>query len=107
MFHRICAKAGLNHKKGWGWHMLRHSLVTLFDALLPVNRLSPTLLADYSGWRRKSSAKHFDNVEMIAEYRRPEILYTDPFGVDKVIYDIHPFLPLWKEKPAGKVQVKD
>ncbi|MDD4984456.1 MAG: hypothetical protein PHQ43_01505 [Dehalococcoidales bacterium] len=98
MFRRICVKAGLEHQPGWGWHGIRHTLTTMIAAALPKNNLDPALIADYSGWSRKSMGGFFGGVAMVGVYRHPEILDTDPFGIDKVIYSIHPFLPLWQKK---------
>ena len=98
MFKRICGKAGLQHQHGWGWHGIRHTLTTMIAASLPKNNLDPALIADYSGWSRKSMGGFFGGVAMVGIYRHPELLDTDPNGLDKVIYSIHPFLPLWQKK---------
>jgi len=98
MFRRICAKTGLEHKKGYGWHSIRYTLTTMLAARLPQNNLDPALIADYSGWSKKSMGGFFGGAAMVGIYRRPEILDTDPYGRDKVIYSIHPFLPLWQKK---------
>jgi len=98
MFRRICAKAGLLHQPGWGWHGIRHTLTTMIAVSLPKNNLDPALIADYSGWSKKSMGGFFGGVAMVGLYRHPEILDKDPHGLDKVIYSIHPFLPLWLKK---------
>jgi hypothetical protein len=98
MFRRICNKTGLEHQRGWGWHGIRHTLTTAIAAALPKNNLDPALIADYSGWSKKSIGSLFGGVSMIGIYRQPEILDIDPHGLDKVIYSIHPFLPLWQKK---------
>jgi len=98
MFHRICAKAGLEHQRGMGWHSLRHTLTTMIAARLPQNSLDPALIADYGGWSRKAMGGFFGGETMVGIYRHPDILDTDPHGMDKVIYGIHPFLPLWQKK---------
>ena len=98
MFRRICAKAGLEHKKGYGWHSIRHTLTTMIAARLPQNNLDPALIADYAGWSRKSLGGFFGGVSMVGIYRHPEILDTDPYGIDNIIYSIHPFLALWQKK---------
>ena len=98
MFKRICQKAGLEHQHGWGWHGIRHTLTTMIAGALPKNNLDPALIADYSGWSRKSMGGFFGGVSMVGVYRHPELLDTDPHGLDKVIYSIHPFLPLWQKK---------
>jgi len=40
----------------------------------------------------------FGGVAMVGVYRHPEILDSDPHGLDRVIYSVHPFLPLWQKK---------
>jgi len=98
MYGRIFAKAGLDHKKGEGWHSIRRTLNTMLAALLPKNGLDPALLADYAGWSKKSLGPLYGGAAMVGVYRHPEILDTDPYGGDRVIYNIHPFLPLWENK---------
>jgi hypothetical protein len=98
MFKSICTKAGVKHQRGWGWHGIRYTLTTAISIALPKNNLDPALIADYSGWSRKSMGGFFGGVSMVGHYRRPEILDTDPHGLDKVIYSIHPFLNLWQKK---------
>lgn len=102
MFRRICAKTGFEHQKGMGWHSLRHTLTTMIAIRLPQNSFDPALIADYSGWSRKAMGGFFGGVSMVGIYRHPEILDTDPYGIDKTIYSIHPFLSLWQKKPHGK-----
>ena len=98
MFRRICAKAGLEHKRGSGWDSISYSLNTLLkDECLPQDRLSPSLLDDYAYREKKSSGRHA-KTDMNEDYRHPEILDTDPYGLDKVVYSVHPFLPLWEKK---------
>jgi hypothetical protein len=98
MFQRICAKAGLKHRKGYGWDSIRYRLNTLLkDVCLPQNRLNPSLLNDYAHWKQRTGSRYMDT-DMTEYYRRPEILDTDPYGIDRVIYSIHPFLPLWGKK---------
>ena len=98
MFKRICAKAGLEHKKGSGWDSIRYRLNTLLkDVCLPQNSLNPSLLNDYAYWKQSAGGRHVET-DRTEDYRHPEILDTDPHGLDKVIYSIHPFLPLWQKK---------
>jgi len=41
MFRRICAKARLEHRKGYGWHSIRYALNNVLKEIsLPENRLS-------------------------------------------------------------------
>lgn len=98
IFKRICRKAGVEHKSGWGWHSIRRTLVTCLTGLLPKNNLDPAMVADYMGWAKSSLGALYGGAAMVGFYRRPEILDSDPYGLDKVIYSIHPFLPLWQDK---------
>lgn len=98
MYGRICSKAGLKHEKGYGFHSIRRTLNTMLAALLPKNSLDPAMLADYAGWSRKSLGSLYGGAAMVGVYRHPEILDTDPYGTDRVIYSVHPFLPLWENK---------
>jgi len=106
MFRRICAKAGLEREYGWGWHSIRRSLITCLTGLLPKNNLDPAMLADYMGWAKSSMAGIFGGAAMVGFYRRPEILDSDPYGTDKVIFGIHPFLPLWKDEVVKESSTK-
>jgi len=97
MYHRICAKAGLEHRRGYGWHSIRYRLNTLLkDVCLPQNSLNPSLLNDYAYWKQSAGGRHVET-DRTEDYRHPAILDTDPHGIDKVIYPIHPFLPLWEK----------
>ena len=106
MFWRICEKAGVEGESGWGWHAIRRSLVTCLAGLLPKNNLDPAMLADYMGWAKSSLGALYGGATMVGFYRRPEILDSDPYGLDKVIYGIHPFLPLWREKELSSLTTK-
>jgi len=98
MFKRICAKAGLEHEKGYGWDSIRYRLNTLLkDVCLPQNGLNPSRLNDYAHWKQSAGGRHVET-DLTEYYRHPEILDTDRFGLDKVIYSVHPFLPLWQTK---------
>jgi len=106
IFKRICDKAGVKREYGWGWHSIRRSLVTVLTGALPKNNLDPAMLADYMGWAKSSMAGIFGGAAMVGFYRRPEILDSDPYGLDKLIYGIHPFLPLWREKELAKTSTE-
>lgn len=106
MFRRICDKAGVDRESGWGWHSIRRSLVTCLTGLLPKNNLDPAMLADYMGWAKTSLGGLYGGATMVGFYRRPEILDTDPYGLDKLIYGVHPFLPLWRDKELTKSSTK-
>jgi len=98
MFKRICEKAGLEHKPRTGWHSIRYTLTTLLkEVYLPQNKQSPSLLDDYAHWKVKAGGRYAGG-NMTEYYRRPELVYKDPSDIDRIIYSIHPFLPLWEKK---------
>lgn len=98
MFRRICTKAGVERQAGFGWHSIRYALNTALRPALIANRIDPAILANYVGWARQSQAKEFGNVPMMADYSRPEILDSDPYAIFRLVYSVHPFLPLWQKK---------
>lgn len=102
MFQRICKVAGVKLKPRSGWHSIRRTLTTLTIAALVKEGFDPALVADYGGWSKKTLGSFFGGAAMVGVYRMPEIIYTDKYGIDRVIYSVHPFLNLWQEKPNKK-----
>ncbi len=107
MFRRITTKAGLDLPSGYGWHSIRRMVVTMLAALLPKNSLDPALLADYMGWSKSSLGPLYGGAAMVSFYRHPEVLDTDPYGGDRLIYGVHPFLSLWPKKRLPKPAVQE
>jgi len=94
-FHRFCKHIGFPipkmplkdhvdmngkkiHVKGYGWHAVRHSLVTE----LVETHVSEIYISQWMGWKSQQSM-----------VRRYAIL--DALKVDKEVQEKHPFLPLW------------
>jgi integrase len=94
-FHRFCKHIGFPipkmplknhvdmngkkiHVKGYGWHAIRHSLVTE----LVETHVSEIYISQWMGWKSQQSM-----------VRRYAIL--DALKVDKEVQEKHPFLPLW------------
>lgn len=101
IFKRICKKAGLKPKPRVGWHSIRRTLDTIIPPLLIRNRIDGSIYADYVGWAASTKGSKFRGADMAGIYDHPEILY-EPFGIDKIIYKYHPFLPLWADKELTK-----
>lgn len=97
-FHRIMEKSGLGQRPGWGFHSLRRTLLTLLVMNLAKNDYPPALAADYLGWSKKSIGKMFFGTAMAGVYHHPEILDSDPFGLDRICFSVHPFLPSYRNK---------
>jgi hypothetical protein len=106
IFKRICEKAEVKLEPRSGWHSMRYTLTTLIRDALIRDNLDPALVADYGGWSKQSLGTVFGGAAMVGYYRRPEILFTDKFGSDRVIYEVHPFLHLWEEKKPAKATSK-
>jgi len=101
MFNRMCQKAEVSTERGTGFHSIRRTGTTLLGFLLPRNNLDPAMLADYMGWSKTSMGIAFRGAPMAGLYHHPEVLFNDPFGLDKVVYPLHPFLHFWEE-PTSK-----
>ena len=102
MFKRICLKAGVELLPRTGWHSLRYTLTTLIRDALITNNYDPALVADFGGWSKQSLGSVFGGAPMVGHYRRPELLFADKFGGDRVIYEVHPFIKLWANKKASR-----
>ncbi|MBA7685927.1 hypothetical protein ES703_94358 [subsurface metagenome] len=97
-FGRICKK-GLGEKKdGYGWHSFRRTLDTLLPTALAKADKPLTLVGYFLRWSRKSIGARFLGTPMAGVYARPDILSSDPFFVDREVFEVHPFLPLWVDK---------
>ena len=96
MFDRICVKGLGEKKQGYGFHSFRRTLDTLLPIALAKADKPLTLIGYFMRWSRKSIGTRFLGTPMGGVYARPEILSSDPFFVDKEVFAVHPFLPLWK-----------
>jgi len=95
MFNRICKKGLGKSKKGYGWHCFRTTLNTLLPISLAKADKPLTLVGFFMRWSRKSTGAKFLGTPMGGVYARPEILSEDPYFVDREVFQVHPFLPLW------------
>jgi len=98
MFIRICKKGLGKSRKGYGWHSFR----TCLDTLLPISLAKAdkplTLVGYFLRWSRKSTGARYLGTQMAGIYDRPEILSSDPFFLDREVFEVHPFLKLWGDK---------
>jgi len=95
MFDRVCKKGLGNKKKGYGWHSFRRTIDTLLPGALAKADKPLTLVGYFLRWNRHSTGARFLGSPMAGVYARPEILSADPFFVDREVFEVHPFLPLW------------
>lgn len=98
VFYRILAKAGMEQRKGYGWHSVRRTLRTLLEWNLAENRLPLSLVADFMGWSKAQKGIIYGGAPMLGVYAHPEIMSSDPFGIDKLVLNVHPFVKLWVVK---------
>lgn len=96
LFDRVCKKAGYQKTPGESFHSIRRTLRTVLEWKLAEQRLPLSLIADYQGWARSTKGITYGGSAMLGVYAHHEALSSDPFALDKVIYNAHPFLPLWK-----------
>ena len=95
MFERICKKGLGEKKKGYGWHCFRTTLDTLLPIALAKADKPLTLVGYFMRWSRKTTGAKFLGTPMGGVYARPQILSEDPFFIDREVFEVHPFLPLW------------
>ena len=98
MFDRICKKGLEQGKPGYGWHSFRRTLDTLLPIALAKADKPLTLVGYFLRWSHRSTGSRFLGTPMGGVYARPEILSSDPFFVDREVFEVHPFLPLWTDK---------
>ena len=98
MFDRICKKGLEENKRDYGWHSFRRTIDTLLPIALAKADKPLTLVGYFLRWSRKSIGARFLGTPMGGVYARPEVMNSDPFFVDKEVFAVHPFLPLWAEK---------
>lgn len=98
VFYRVLNKAGIERRKGYGWHSIRRTLRTLLEWNLAENRLPLSLVADYMGWSRTQKGIVYGGAPMLGVYSHPEIISTDPFAIDRLVLGVPPFLKHWVVK---------
>lgn len=99
-FQKIMLKSGLGKRPGWGFHCIRRTLLTLLVTNLAKNDYPPSWAAEYMRWSKKSVGAIFLGSSMAGIYAHPEVLSTDPFELDRVVFSIHPFLKAYTEQPS-------
>ena len=86
MFNRICAKGLQESRPGYGWDSFRHTLEVLLPAAL-IREGKPLLLANlFLRWSKSIPVAG------------PEISGGDPFALEREVFQVHPFLPLWADR---------
>jgi len=66
------------------------------------NRLPLSLVADFQGWVKITKGTTYGGAPILGVYAHPKVLSTDAFAVDRLIYPVHPFLPIWDEATKKK-----
>ncbi len=107
MYHRILAKAGVERKTGMGFHSVRRTLRTVLEWELAKARLPLSLVAEYQGWAKTTKGMVYGGAPMLGVYAHHEVMSSDPFWVDRLIYPIHPWLKLWAPAPVEKKEEEE
>ncbi len=95
MFIRICKKGLGESRKGYGFHSFRRTIDTLLPISLAKADKPLTLVGYFLRWSRRSTGARFLGTPMGGVYARPEILSSDPYFIDREVFEVHPFLKLW------------
>jgi len=86
VFQRIMSKVGLEVDSGYGWHSIRRALATE----LARRDVSALNIVRFMRWSDTSVKGEFGALMVYARCERDKI--------DRSIFEIHPFLPIWSEK---------
>lgn len=95
MFYRIMDKAGFPRRKGYGFHSIRRTLRTVLEWNLAEQRKPMSLVADYMGWSKTQKGIVYGGAAMLGVYAHQEIMSGDKFAIDRIIYNVHPFIDYW------------
>jgi len=106
IFIQLCKKGLGERKRGYGWSSFRRTLDTLLPVSLAKADKPLTLVGYFLRWSRKTTGSKFLGTPMGGVYARPEILSSDPFFVDREVFEVHPFLPLWVDSKNEALQSK-
>lgn len=98
MYKRICVKAELPSPAGEGWHSVRRTVYTLLQVACAAKYQNLTLAAEFMAWSKSRIGQELAGAQMAGTYLHSEILSSDPFYQDKLVYAVHPFLKLWEGK---------
>lgn len=99
MFYRILRKAGIERRKGYGWHSIRRTLRTVLEWNLAEQRLPLSLVADYMGWSKAQKGIVYGGAPMLGIYAHPEVMSSDPYAIERKLIEVHPFVKFWKTIP--------
>ncbi len=95
LFYRVLNKAGIEQRKGYGWHSVRRTLRTVLEWNLAEARLPLSLVADFMGWSKTQKGIVYGGAPMLGVYAHPEIMSSDPFALDRQVLKVHPFIKIW------------
>jgi len=90
VFRRMISKLGLVGREGYGWHSIRRALVTEL-----VSCEAPLLsVLRFMRWSNASLKGQFGMVAIYAVHNQADI--------DESIFQLHPFLPVWRNEVRGE-----
>lgn len=100
-WYRIEEKLGLGRLPEVGWHAIRRML----DRLLINTGLPEFAVNDFLRWKRSSRS-------MVARYYSVTVVGRDSYvelnlpdrQVDEMVFRVHPFLPVWRERHGEKTE---
>jgi len=95
VFRRVADKSSLDVEKGYGWHSIRRTLLTMLEIALAQNGMPLTWAADYLRWSKKTIGSRYFGIVTAGLYRHPEAMSQDPYALDRAILSVHPFVKLW------------
>lgn len=96
IFKRILSKSGFEKRRGCGWFSIRVALLERLRVALAQNELPISWADDYLRFRERSiGSKQLDAIRTII-YRDIEGTLQEPYALDKIILQVHPFISFWQ-----------
>ncbi len=96
IFKRTLIKSGLQEKRGCSWFSIRVALLERLRVALVQNELPISWADDYLRFREASiRSKRLDAARM-AIYQDIESTAQEPYALNKIVLQVHPFISFWQ-----------
>jgi len=96
ILRRILSKSDLEQTKGHRWHSIRIALFEGLRVALAQNNF-PIILADiYLRFNKATIPNRYWAVEGARRYNGIEAIPDEPYALDKIILQVHPFTSFWQ-----------
>lgn len=96
IFKRILSKSGIKERKGYSWYSIRVALLERLRFALAQNELPISFADDYLKFREASIESKRSHAVRATIYPDTINLFDEPYALDNIIFQVHPFIPFWQ-----------